>query len=224
MVINETHIRQIVSETVSRLMLEFDMGGAIGRSGGIKSSNLINPKELFKNEYNAMMEIERRKDEDPSYRVPFKKTFENSEAYRVWTNYYKAMMSRPRKRAVKFFDWLKFVCDGKMGRKILAYEVDGSYLFGIWAANCFVAAYFAPVGYTGMAKLLKGICQYDNIIFAVTQDLSPMLEKLGVPKAKKPHDAPWRGKLISKDVFGTSRKAIFVGFRILDFAVKYKKR
>ena len=103
------------------------------------------------------------------------------------------------------------------------YTIDGSHLFGFWIDNYFLACYFAPIGYSGMAKLIKGICQYDNIIFAITQDMSPMLERMGVPKADKTHDAPWRGKVVTKDVFGTSQKAIEKGFEILDFAIQKPK-
>lgn len=222
MVITETDIRTLVKESISTLLMEFDMGGAIGRAGRISGANLVDPKKAFANEMNMMLEIKKKKEENPKYRADIKKIFENTEAYRVWQNYYNAMTSRKGKKALKFFTWLNFVCFGKFGHKIVAYEVDGSYLFGLWILNHFLAVYFAPVGFAGMAKLLKGICQYNNIIFAVTQDLSPMLERLGVPKSSKTHDAPWRGKMVTKDIFGTSRMAIKVGYGILEFATMNK--
>jgi hypothetical protein len=204
-------------------MLEFDMGGAIGRSGHITMADMVDPKKLFANEYKKILEIKKMAAKDPKYRANIKKIFGETEAYKVWSNYYNAMMSKTGKKAIKFFTWLNFVCGGKMGQKIMAYTVDGSYLFGYWILNHFVAAYFAPVGYTGMAKLLKGICQYDNIIFAVTQDLSPMLERLGVPKSSETREVPWRSKKVTKDVFGTSQRAIKTGLKILSVASKLKR-
>lgn len=223
MIINESHIRQIVSETVSRLMLEFDMGGAIGRSGNITTADMIDPKELFAEELQMLMDAKKKKQENPNYVINPRHIFGKTRAYKIWQNYYTAMMSKPGKRAVKFPMWLEFVCFGKKGQKIYAYAVDDSYIFGLWIFNHFIAAYFAPVGITGMGKVIRGICQYDNIIFAVTQDLSSMLERLGIPKADTTHAAPWQKKIVTKDVFGTSEKAIRVGFRILDLATAFSK-
>ena len=223
MIITEAHIRKIVSESLSSLLLEFDMGGAIGRCGHITTADLEDPKQLFSEELKKANEIKQKNKENPKYRVSIKKVFGDTEAYKVYQNYYTAMMSKPGKKAINFFTWLKFVCEGKMGQKIMAYCVDGSYLFGFWIRGYFMAAYFAPVGFTGMAKLIKGLCQYDNVIFAVTQDMSPMLERLGIPKADKTHDAPWRGKMVTKDVFGTSENAIRFGFKVLDFATMCQK-
>lgn len=223
MVLTETHIRKIVSESLSKILMEFDMGGAIGRSGHIMPGNMIDPSVEFADELKRILDIKKKQEENPNFRYSIKREFGNTEAYKVWLNYYNAMMSRPGKKALKFPMWLQFVCLGKRGQKIMGYEVDGSYLFGFWIRNNFIACYFAPVGYAGMAKLLKGICQYDNIIFAVTQDLSPMLERLGIPKSDETCELPWRKKMVTKDVFGTSLKAIKMGFKILKIAKKLKK-
>ena len=47
--------------------------------------------------------------------------------------------------------------------------------------------------------------------------------ELGVPKAETTHNAPWRGKTVEKDVFGTSQEAIEMGFKILDYATGEQK-
>jgi hypothetical protein len=53
--------------------------------------------------------------------------------------------------------------------------------------------------------------------------MSSMLERLGIPKGEKTHDAPWRDKVVTKDVFGTSQEAIEKGYEILDRGVKLEK-
>lgn len=220
MIINESYIRQIVSETVSQLMLEFDMGGAIGRNGPLTVSNMIDPSVEFAEEIEKLTELRKK---HAVRTVNVEEVFGQTKAYKIWSNYNKAMGSKGDKKPIKFLLWLNFVCFGKKGQKIMAYAVDDNYMFGYWIHGYFLAAYFAPLGYTGMAKLIKGLCQYNNIIFAVTEDLAPMLERLGVPKSFRTHKAPYRGGLVDKIVFGTSKKAILYGIKILFVARKFHK-
>ena len=133
------------------------------------------------------------------------------------------MMSRPGKKANGFFSFVKFVCISKMGQKLRGFECNGNFLFGFWFNNVFISAYFAPSSKIGMFQVIKAICQYDNVVFPVTQDLSSMLERLGVPKASETHSAKWRGKVVDKDVFGTSEHAMSVGLAALDLMMMFSK-
>lgn len=219
MVLNENIIRKIVSESLSSLLLELSIG-QVGRSGPIKESDMIVPSQVFGKEYEISKQIYEKHKQNPRYHANIEKIFGDTNAYKVYKNYYNAMMSKEGKQAVGFITWLHFLCNGKKGQPIMGYEVDGSYLFGLWINGFFLCAYFAPTGYKGMLKVISGIAQYNNIIFAVTQDMSSMLERLGIPKADKTHDAPWRDKIVTKDVFGTSQAAIENGFKILDRGVE----
>lgn len=221
MIINENHIKKIIAESLRSVLLELNIG-VIGRSGPIKEADMIVPSEKFAKEYALSKQIYEKHKENPKYRVNIEKVFGETEAYKVYMNYYTAMMSKEGKKAVGFMNWLHFVCDGKKGQPIMGYEVDGSYLFGLWIDGYFLCAYFAPNGKMGMFKVISGIAQYNNIIFAVTQDMSSMLERLGIPKAETTHDAPWRGNVVTKDVFGTSQEAIKKGFEILDRSSEFE--
>lgn len=221
MIINENHIKKIIAESLRSVLLELNIG-VIGRSGPIKEADMIVPSEKFAKEYALSKQIYEKHKENPRYRVNIEKVFGDTEAYRIYMNYYNAMMSKEGKKAVGFMNWLHFVCDGKKGQPIMGYEVDGSYLFGLWIDGYFLCAYFAPNGKMGMFKVISGIAQYNNIIFAVTQDMSSMLERLGIPKAETTHDAPWRGNVVTKDVFGTSQEAIKKGFEILDRSSEFE--
>lgn len=221
MIINENHIKKIIAESLRSVLLELNIG-VIGRSGPIKEADMIVPSEKFAKEYALSKQIYEKHKENPKYRVNIEKVFGETEAYKVYMNYYTAMMSKEGKKAVGFMNWLHFVCNGKKGQPIMGYEVDGSYLFGLWIDGYFLCAYFAPNGKMGMFKVISGIAQYNNIIFAVTQDMSSMLERLGIPKAETTHDAPWRGNVVTKDVFGTSQEAIKKGFEILDRSSEFE--
>lgn len=221
-VINESIIRKIVSESLTQLLSELSIGQT-GVAGPINGSDMIVPSQEFAKEYAVGKEICEKKLKDPQYKVNLNKIFGNTLAYKVYNNYYSAMMSRPHKKAVKFLEWLQFVCEGKHGHPIMAFKVGESYLFGLWIDGFFLSAYFAPAGKMGMWSLIRDISKYSNIIFAVTQDLSPMLKRLGMPQAETQHKAPWRGKTVTKDVFGTSQEAIEKGIEILDYGVKIDK-
>ena len=221
MVLNENIIRNIVSESLSSLILELDMG-RIGGAGHLTENELIDPSVEFREDARLCMQIKAKKKANPNFRANLDKIFANSELYKIWQNYRNAMMSREGKKANGFLTFVKFVCGGKMGQKIMAYRENDNYLFGFWIRNHFIAAYFAPANPMGMYRLIKGIAQYDNVVFAVTQDLSPMLIKAGIPKSDTTHDAPWRGKMVTKDVFGTSQEAIAFGMRTLDFMTAIK--
>ena len=219
MILTETHIKNIVKESLRQFLLELNVG-TVGRLGPIKESDMIVPSVKFAREYELSKEIYEKHQQNPKYRVNIEKVFGETEAYKVYMNYYNAMMSKEGKKAVGFMNWLHFLCNGKKGQPMMGYEVDGSYLFGMWIDGFFLCAYFAPNGKIGMWKVISGIAQYNNIIFAVTQDMSSMHERLGIPKAEKTHDAPWRGNMVTKDIFGTSQKAIEKGFEILDRGVE----
>lgn len=214
MIINETHIRKIVAEALNGLLLELSLG-EIGRLGPIQPSDMIDPTTEFAEEYKiskAAYEEQKR----TGKKINIEKVFGNTEPYRAWKNYYTAMMSKEGKKASGFMNWLHFLCNGKKGQKMYGYKTGGSYLFGMWIDGYFLCSYFAPEGKMGMWHLISGLSQYNNVIFAVTQDMSPMLERLGMPKAGTTHDAPYQGKIVTKDVFGTSQEAIQKGFEFLD--------
>ena len=222
MVLTEDNIRQMVKESVE-LLMELSVTGILGRSGPIKVSDLFVPSERFATEYALSSKIYEKNRKNPRYRVDIEKTFGDTDAYKIYQNYYNAMMSKEGKKALNFMTWLHSVCHGRNGYPIYGYENGGNCLFGMWIDNFFLARYFAPANPYGMWRLVEGLAQYNNIIFAVTQDMSPMLERVGMPKADKTHEAPYRGNVAVKDVFGTSQEAIEKGLQVLDGAMEIQK-
>jgi hypothetical protein len=85
----------------------------------------------------------------------------------------------------------------------------------------FICVYFAPKSAgVGMFKFIKEVCEYDNVVFAVTDDLADMLEKLGCPKfsggkfgQKVP--ARFQGSRITKQVYGSTQEAADIGARLV---------
>jgi hypothetical protein len=212
MVITEEYVRRLVESALNEILGEStNMSDRIGKNGPIKDSNLEDPAIMFKNEWEEVKKII-----ENGKRVKLEKIFKDTFAYKIWKQYYNAMMSKEGKKALGFISWMKYVCNGKFAHKILAYNVGDNYIFGLWSFGFFVTVYLAPSNVVGLYKLISSLCEYSNIVFPVTEDLSKMLEKLGVKKSDEMHDARWRGKTIQKNVFGTSPEAINHGVLLLN--------
>ena len=88
MVINENHIKNIVSEALSSLLLELDMG-VIGGAGPLTASDMEDPSKIFEQEYNTLNSLK-----NGGKGAKVEKIFGETKAYKVWKNYYDAMMSK----------------------------------------------------------------------------------------------------------------------------------
>lgn len=215
MVINENLINRIVTQEILNMMCESVNLSTIGQNGSVEPK-LLDPHTIFYKEYRMMRDIQAQ----GTY-VDIPTVFKDTTAYKVYTNYFNAMTSKSDKKARNFFGWLKSICTGKLGCKILAYKEGDNYLFGYWLNGFFISAYFAPSNTIGMFRILSSICQYDNVIFPVTQDLSGMLSRLGLKKSNNSQTAKWWGGYVQKDVFGTSDEAIQFGIKALKMLLNY---
>ena len=212
MEINENTVRKMVEEALQSVLNEsVNMADKVGINGNLKKYSLIDPADMFKNEWDDIVRII-----NGGERVNLNRVFGQTLAYKIWKQYHDAMMSKEGKKALGFIQWMKYVCNGKFGHKILAYHVDDNFVFGLWSMGYFVTVYLAPNNVAGLYRLITSLCEYSNIVFPVTEDLGKMLNKLGVPKSEDMHTARWRGRDVQKNVFGTSREAIHYGIMLLN--------
>lgn len=209
--INESEIRKMVSESISRILSEGIKVDNLGQNGPLSESDLIDPQKLFSKEMMMALQVYTSK-----RKVDIESIFGDTLAYKVWKNYYNAMMSKPGKKARGFFGFLATLCSGKFGQKIMGFRVADNFLFGIWTHGYFICAYFAPSNQMGMFNVIKEIGQYNNVVFPITQDMSSMLDRMGFIRSSETHDAKWRGKVVTKDVFGTSEQAVSFGMKAMD--------
>ncbi len=79
-------------------------------------------------------------------------------------------------------------------------EKNGNYIFGQHDDKSFLATHFAPKTKVGGFGVIKDMKEYDNIIFAVTQDLSAMLKKIGYSTLKEGVPVSYRGGEATKDI------------------------
>lgn len=209
MLINENLINEIVSQEIVNVLCEAIKLDSIGQAGPLKSE-LIDPNVLFHKEIQMAISIMRG-----GQYVNLDSVFGNTLAYKVYKNYERAMMSKNGKIARGFLGWLKQICQGKFGVRIMAFREGDNFIFGYYVNGFFIAAYFAPSSPMGKFKIIQAISKYDNIVFPVTQDLSDMLQKLGFKRSNTSQNARWRNMTVQKDVFGTSDKAVAFGIQAL---------
>lgn len=119
------------------------------------------------------------------------------------------------KEALPFLVWLKGlknnsrktdVLGNKMVKKIFA--VGDDMIVGHWQYGFFIANSISTTSPIGLYKLLLEIIQYDNVIFAVTLDMGKQLDRLGLYSDNEIHETPFRGRMVQKKMYATSRKAL----------------
>lgn len=115
------------------------------------------------------------------------------------------------KRAVPFFKWIRgLISDrslpqfGGLPSKIYAFNVGDSYLFGYYNLGVFIANSYSG-GQTSIIRLLREICQYNNVVFAITLDMAPTLQKLGLYTNGDVHKVVFGKKLVDKMTFTTNK-------------------
>jgi hypothetical protein len=221
-VINKEILRSIVNETISNIIFEsardqmtFGTKGPIPTNLASTLCDDVSPDVL------AMVDsgnrsIPKRMINDPKY-------FGGTKVLDAYTKYSEAMLRRADlgRTPLSFFYFLKMVRDGKWGAPLHVYESDGSYLIGTIRQGIFLCVYLCPKN-AGIAlfKLVKEVCEYNNVVFAVTDDMGAMLERLGCPKYDGDVMARSRGHDCEKVVYGSTKEAAEQGAKLVNFMGK----
>lgn len=126
------------------------------------------------------------------------------EIYKVWDNYRRAMS---RRRPDDVLGLYTFASVSLSKRRAFMY--GDSVVLGRWSNGYFKPAHFCPANMREGVEMLKELAKYDNIIFAVTDDLGPMLVKLGLygnDQSRIPMF--FRNRMVMKQVYTTDRELL----------------
>lgn len=210
--ITENRLRRIITEAVIDTLVEAQLKDLMkfGTKGNIP---LFSAKELFKD---VDPSIVQQFDRIPYYMLNDPRYFGNSEVWQVYQQYSAAISRKSGRNDVGFDIFMEKIMYNWMGSPIMCYANNGNYLLGIVKSGVFICVYFAPksVG-IGMFKFIQEICEFDNVVFAVTDDLGDMLEKLGCPKYDGTVPAKYRGQRTRKVVYGSTQEAAEIGARLV---------
>ena len=215
--ITEKMLEHIVYESAIRLIRE-SLSGQM--NFGIKGNIPLVPSTTLCDDVNPQVldmvdsgdrSIPRNKIGEPQY-------FGGSKVWDAYEKYSAAITRRADlgRTAVSFFVFLQKIRYGWKGAPLQVYESNENYLIGTMRNGVFLCIYLCPktVG-IGMFKFIKEVCEYDNVVFAVTDDMADMLERLGCPKHDGLVPAKFRGKKGHKMVYGSTQEAAEQGAKLL---------
>ena len=95
---------------------------------------------------------------------------------KVWENYKNAMGRRRAGSELPLDRFLNYIAI----KEVYYFQFNDSYVFGQLTDNIiFTPTHFAPEGLRDGLEMIKEMKKYDNVAFAVTEDLKKMLQKLG---------------------------------------------
>lgn len=99
--------------------------------------------------------------------------------------------------------------------RAMCFNYGNSYVFGNFTNGYFKVSHFAPASMREGYEMLKELSTYDNVIFTVTSDLSPMLKKIGFYGNDNAKIMMFfRNELVNKHLFTTDRE-------LLDYYVQH---
>ena len=215
--ITEKMLEHIVYESTIRLIRE-SLSGQM--NFGIKGNIPLVPSTTLCDDVNPQVldmvdsgdrSIPRNKIGEPQY-------FGGSKVWDAYEKYSAAITRRADlgRTAVSFFVFLQKIRYGWKGAPLQVYESNENYLIGTMRNGVFLCIYLCPktVG-IGMFKFIKEVCEYNNVVFAVTDDMANMLERLGCPKHDGLVPAKFRGKKGHKMVYGSTQEAAEQGAKLL---------
>lgn len=221
-IINRDILKNIINESIENILLE---DARSQMNFGIKGPIPVEPADTLCNNVNS--EVLNMVDSE-GVRIP-KKAIGSSKYFgdtKVWDAYVKYSDAITRRAdlgrtAVNFFVFLKKIRKGWKGAPLQVYENNGSYLIGTMRNDIFLCIYLCPqnIG-IGMFKFIKEVCEYNNVVFAVTDDMAAMLERLGCPKYEDTVSAKFRGKMHEKMVYGSTHEAAEKGAKLLNLMGK----
>lgn len=215
--IDNKALRALVNESVKNMIYEglrdqmsFGTKGNIPLQPADSLCADVDPQVLAKVD-SGNRSIPKNQIGDPQY-------FGNSKVWDAYTKYVAAITRRADlgRTAVSFFVFLKKIRSGWKGAPLQVYESNENYLIGTMRGGIFLCIYLCPknVG-VGMFKFIKEVCEYDNVVFAVTDDMADMLERLGCPKHDGTVQAKFRGQMHDKMVYGSTQDAAEQGAKLL---------
>jgi len=120
------------------------------------------------------------------------------------------------KTAISFFHWIENLTQyrdidefGGLPTRILAYNIGNAYIFGYFNLGLFIANSFSGTK-ADVFRIVREICQYNNIVFSVSMDLAGMLLGLGLYTNGDIHSTKFGGRTVRKMSLTTNKDLLGV--------------
>lgn len=120
---------------------------------------------------------------------------------KIWVQYAKSMSRRREDSVLPFENFNNYLRNDN----VYYFTYNDNFIIGQYYNGFFKPSHFAPSSIRGGVDVIKEIIKYDNIIFAVTNDLSDMLIKMDLysdPNGTIP--MVFREMLVQKNIITTN--------------------
>lgn len=131
------------------------------------------------------------------------------ELYDIWENYVNAMNKRREGSALGLSRFINYIIN-----YALCYKYKNTYIFGVIEKNNFVPTHFSNNGLKEGINAIKSLLNYDNVVFAVTEDLAKMLKRLGYIAMPFKIKREFRGIEIEKMVLSSNWVGSIISYLI----------
>ena len=221
-IIDKEILRRVINESIESFLLE---GVRDQMSFGIKGPIPVEPASSLCDDVNpdVLSMVDSGKRGIPREMIGSPKYFGGTKIWDAYMKYSNAITRRADlgRSAVSFFIFLRKVRMGWKGAPLQVYESNGNYLIGTMRNGVFLCIYLCPQNASiGMFKFIKEVCEFNNVVFAVTDDMGDMLERLGCPKYDNMVNARYKGRACEKVVYGSTKEAAETGAKIVNLLGK----
>ena len=121
------------------------------------------------------------------------------KASEIWRNYMTAMDKRRPGSALSWEHFRSYI----LSPSVVYHSHGGSFIFGQVQDGIFFPSHFAPKGPKSAVELLK-LMRSKAVCFAVTEDLSSMLQRLGYKRLPLRVSCDFRGTKVQKVILVSS--------------------
>lgn len=130
-------------------------------------------------------------------------------APKVYLNYINSLKKNPSAIPRTYESFIKNVI--RYGE---AFQYGNSYVIGSYNSGLFLPSHFAPDNSREGIRIIKELSNYNNIVFITTNNLTPLLKKMGYLKTDLTLPMQFRGTTVYKDIIVSSEplKSLFDGF------------
>ena len=184
----------------------YQIPSEIGSKGSI-DGDLVHLRDVLGYDMNDVQRaLDGNYDSNLGLKANNEKTIEKyfPDMYRIWKNYSDSMRRRRPGDELGIYSFTKVA----LGRRY-AFVYGDSAILGRFSSGYFTPSHFCPNSMREGVEMLKELAKYDNILFAVTDDLGPMLVKIGLyGNDKSTIPMFFRNRMVEKQIYTTDRELL----------------
>lgn len=143
---------------------------------------------------------------DDSEEINLENLFGKNILFKIWERYKKAMSRKRPDSVLGLYPFVNYLVSSKY--PVYIFKHRKSYIIGQLSNGSFRISHFAPYSLSEGVEALREILKFDNVIFAVTDDLKDMLLKMGALYSGMVYPMFFRDEIVNKHILATDNKTL----------------